>query len=202
MMMVFRCQFDVVVGILACHKSHGVGIEHLTVDADGTGEPRHHDTVALAQDRVVVTVGICQCLVQLDGDGVGGHRDEFRYVDGVVAGVSLGGTQHTGHQFLFFLCHAAQQFGTFGIGVFGDAASLFDEVGKTLVTVGQGIVALELHLTLDGHVLLFDVVRTATDIHLVVGLQGERAFSRGDGEVGIQFETVGECRQPPWHRVR
>ena len=62
----------------------------------------------------------------------------------------------------------------------GDAARLPDDVAEALVTVGQRVFALKLHLALHGDVLLLDIVRAATDIHLVVGLQGERCLSLWD----------------------
>ena len=78
-------KFDVVVGILACHVADGIRIEHLTVDADGTGVFRNHDAVTFTEYGVIITARILESLVKFNGYRVGTHGDEFGDIDRVIS---------------------------------------------------------------------------------------------------------------------
>ena len=184
---------QIVVGFLACFEAYGVGVENLTVDGDGTGVARYDDAVALTQVGVVVTAGVGECFVELNGYGEGSHCQQLLDVDRVIAGVALGGTQHGFHLFAFFLCHLAQQLGTLGVSALGYTASLLDNLAQALATIGQRVVTLELHLALYGDVLLLGVLRTTANVDFVIWHQCEVAAVL-NLKVLVDTETVGESQ--------
>ena len=82
----------------------------------------------------------------------------------------MGCPEHGLHHLTFLLRHLAEQLGSLGIGPFGQTSGLLDNLAESLVTTSQRVVAPELHLTLDGDVLLLVIIRATADIDLVVWL--------------------------------